>query len=395
MNSPAERHASVHQVDHMGRQAHSRAMSNMQSSMSSCFVFSPIARRIAVRSVRREICSGRTSSFLAVDEKRIANSLWVTQKHVSETPPVATSVVPHAQAQKLDGKLTAATIREEISREITSLVETKGEVARPGLAVVIVGERRDSQTYVRSKRKACEEVGIASFGFELPVDCTQQKLEEIVDQLNSREDVHGILIQLPLPDHIDDEKLLDRIKLEKDVDGFHPLNIGRLCMSGRIPPLFIPCTPQGCVELLDRYAIDIEGKNAVVIGRSNIVGLPVAMLLMHRNATVTICHSRTKDTREQVQQADIVIAACGLAEFVKADWLKPGAVVIDVGINPVEDATKKKGYRLVGDVEYENSAEVASYITPVPGGVGPMTIAMLLSNTLRACKQQIGEREYS
>ncbi|CAN8065108.1 unnamed protein product [Agarophyton chilense] len=370
-------------------------MTDMQSSLPHCFILSPISRNLYARGLRRGICSSRTSSFLATDEKRIANSVWVVRDRLPNTPPVSAFAAPHALAQKLDGKLTAATIRKEVAGEIATLVGRKGATARPGLAVVIVGERKDSQTYVRSKRKACNEVGIASFGYELPADCSQKHVEELVDQLNSREDVHGILIQLPLPDHIDDEKLLDRIKLEKDVDGFHPLNIGRLCMSGRRPPLFIPCTPQGCIELLDRYSVDIEGKNAVVIGRSNIVGLPVAMLLMHRNATVTICHSRTRDTKEKVQSADIVIAACGRAEFVKADWLKPGAVVIDVGINAVEDATKKKGYRLVGDVDYENSADVASYITPVPGGVGPMTIAMLLSNTLRACKQQIGEQKDS
>lgn len=365
----------------------------MKRSAAQCFVLSPTAGRAAVRGFVRGICSSRTSSFLASEEMRIADhaNVWGTRHPIPRTPPISATASPRAVAKKLDGKLTAATIRKEVAAEIAKMVEAKGESSRPGLAVVIVGERKDSQTYVRSKRRACDEVGIQSFGFELPGDCTQEELEEIVDELNSRNDVHGILVQLPLPDHIDSERLLDRIKLEKDVDGFHPLNIGRLCMSGRRPPLFIPCTPKGCVELLDRYGIEIEGKSAVVIGRSNIVGLPVAMLLMHRNATVTICHSRTIDTKEKVQEADIVIAACGRAQFVKAEWLKPGAVVIDVGINAVEDATKTKGYRLVGDVDYERAADVASYITPVPGGVGPMTIAMLLSNTLRACKQQNGD----
>lgn len=295
-------------------------------------------------------------------------------------------------ATKMDGKATAATIRAEIGHAVRNIVSQRGESCRPGLAVVIVGERRDSQTYVHSKRKACEEVGIRSFGFELPADCTQEALQDVVDELNARDDVHGILVQLPLPDHIDDELILDRISLKKDVDGFHPLNIGRLCLSGRAPPLFAPCTPKGCIELLDRYGVQIEGKNAVIVGRSNIVGLPVSMLLLHRNATVTICHSRTTDTEEKVRGADIIVAACGIANYIKPEWLKPGVVIVDVGINAVDDPTKKKGYRLVGDVDYDGASEIASFITPVPGGIGPMTIAMLLSNTLDACRRQISDK---
>lgn len=288
-----------------------------------------------------------------------------------------------ARARVMDGKETAAAVRREVG------VQVRDRVARglpaPGLAVIIVGDRADSQTYVRGKRRACEEAGITSFGFELPADVGQDELEKLIEDLNDRDDVHGILVQLPLPAHIDDERALGRVSLEKDVDGFHPLNIGRLCMSGRTPPLFVPCTPKGCIELLDRYGVPIEGKNAVVLGRSNIVGLPVAMLLMHRNATVTICHSRTKDVEVRVRDADIVVAACGIANYVKGEWLKEGAVVIDVGINAVDDKTKKRGYRLVGDVDAESAAVRASLITPVPGGVGPMTIAMLLCNTLDAC----------
>lgn len=295
---------------------------------------------------------------------------------------------PTARARLMDGKETAATVKQELAQEVKNMFQECG--GRPGLAVIIVGERRDSQTYVRSKRKACEEVGIQSFGFELPASCEQEELISLIDGLNTRSDVHGILVQLPLPDSIDDEAVLDRIALEKDVDGFHPLNIGRLCMTGRTPPLFVPCTPKGCIELLDRYNVEIEGKNAVIIGRSNIVGLPVAMLLLHRNATVTICHSRTKNIEEKVRDADIVIAACGRANFVKGEWIKPDAVVVDVGINAVDDATKKRGYRLVGDADFEKVSQNASLITPVPGGVGPMTIAMLLSNTVDAAKRSFG-----
>lgn len=345
--------------------------------------------------LNRSLSASRASyrkSFLAADEVRTArHALAWTPRRIQRAPlPRAALDSPHVTARLMDGKATAAAIREEITREVSDLVSQRGEAARPGLAVVIVGDRKDSQTYVRSKQKACEQVGIRSFGFELPADCSQESLEQLVHQLNDRDDVHGILVQLPLPDHIDDEKVLDRIDVEKDVDGFHPLNIGRLCLSGRTPPRFVPCTPKGCIELLDRYGVEIEGKNAVVIGRSNIVGLPVAMLLLHRNATVTMCHSRTKDTEQKVCDADIVVAACGIPNFVKSEWLKPGAVIIDVGINAVDDATKKRGYRLVGDVDFKGASEVASLITPVPGGIGPMTIAMLLSNTLSACKQSLG-----
>eukprot|EP00775_Hariotina_reticulata_P007190 gene7190-7404_t len=251
----------------------------------------------------------------------------------------------------------------------------------PGLAVVIVGERKDSQTYVRMKKKACEEVGIASFGADLPETATQQEVLDVVAKLNADPEVHGILVQLPLPKHIDEQLVLSAISVEKDVDGFHPLNIGRLCMKGR-EPLFVPCTPLGCIELLDRINVPIRGKRAVVIGRSNIVGMPVALLLNKRDATVTICHSATQNMDQIVRQADIVVAAAGQPEIVKGSWLKPGAIVIDVGTNPVDDPTKKAGYRLVGDCAFQECKEVAGAITPVPGGVGPMTIAMLLKNTL-------------
>lgn len=282
-------------------------------------------------------------------------------------------------AQLINGKEIAAAIREEIKGEVELMKTKYGKV--PGLSTVLVGERKDSQSYVKMKKKACKKVGIASFAHHLPEDISQEELLKIVEDLNINPDVHGILVQLPLPGHIDDEVVLGAVRLEKDVDGFHPINIGRLSMKRR-EPLFIPCTPKGCIELLDRIGVEIKGKNAVVLGRSNIVGLPVAMLLLHRNATVTICHSRTKDLPGVVKQADILVAAVGRAEMVKGDWIKPGAVVIDVGVNAVDDPKAEKGYRLTGDVAFEEAMEVASAVTPVPKGVGPMTIAMLLRNTV-------------
>jgi 5,10-methylene-tetrahydrofolate dehydrogenase/methenyl tetrahydrofolate cyclohydrolase len=289
-------------------------------------------------------------------------------------------------AQIIDGKAIAETVRGEVKAEVEAMRARYGKV--PGLATVLVGERKDSQSYVRSKKKACAEVGMASLGSDLPADISQDELLKVVRDLNANPDVHGILVQLPLPAHIDEEEILAAISIEKDVDGFHPLNIGRLSMKRR-EPLFVPCTPKGCIELLIRTGVSIEGKRAVVLGRSNIVGLPVAMLLLHRNATLTICHSRTKDLPGVVREADILIAAVGRAEMVRGDWVKPGAVVIDVGINSVDDPTNPKGYRLVGDVAFDEVKEVAAAITPVPGGVGPMTIAMLLRNTLDGAKRAV------
>ena len=289
-------------------------------------------------------------------------------------------------AQIIDGKTIAATIRGEIKAEVEAMQAHYNQV--PGLATVLVGERKDSQTYVRMKKKACAEVGIGSFSHDLPVDISQADLLKVVQDLNANPEVHGILVQLPLPDHIDEEEILSAISLAKDVDGFHPINIGRLSMKRR-DPLFVPCTPKGCIELLDRSGVEIEGQRAVVLGRSNIVGLPVAMLLLHRNATLTICHSRTQNLPQVVREADILIAAVGRPEMVKGDWIKPGAVVIDVGVNAVDDPATAKGYRLVGDVAFNEAMEVASAITPVPGGVGPMTIAMLLRNTLDGAKRTL------
>jgi len=287
-------------------------------------------------------------------------------------------------AEIIDGKAIAASIRAEIATEVDVLKASTGRV--PGLATVLVGQRKDSQAYVRMKKKACAEVGVKSFGHDLPQDISRQELLEVVRGLNSDPEIHGILVQLPLPAHIDDEEILAAVSLEKDVDGFHPLNIGRLSMQRR-EPLFVPCTPKGCIELLDRTGVRIEGAHAVVLGRSNIVGLPVSMLLLHRNATLTICHSRTQNLPDVVRSADILIAAVGRPEMVRGDWIKPGAVVIDVGINAVDDDSVEKGYRLVGDVAFEEARIHASAITPVPGGVGPMTIAMLMRNTMDSAKR--------
>jgi methylenetetrahydrofolate dehydrogenase (NADP+) / methenyltetrahydrofolate cyclohydrolase len=286
-------------------------------------------------------------------------------------------------AQILDGAAIAVETREWVKSEVAAWIRAGHQA--PGLATVLVGDNPASQSYVKSKQKACLEAGIASFGFDLPAQTSQAELEDLVRKLNADPKVNGILVQLPLPDGLDDERVLREIAIEKDVDGFHPINIGRLAQKGR-DPLFVPCTPFGCMELLRRSGVKVEGTNAVVLGRSNIVGMPVALLLVRANATVTICHSRTKNLADVVRQADILVAAIGKAEMVKGDWIKPGAVVIDVGINRVDDASRPRGYRLVGDVAFEEAKEVAGWITPVPGGVGPMTIAMLMKNTLRAAQ---------
>ncbi len=283
----------------------------------------------------------------------------------------------------IDGKAIAARIRAEIAERTRQMAEQKG--VRPGLATVLVGDNPASHSYVKNKRKACAEVGIESFGYELPADVTQDELEKLVRDLNGRADVHGILVQLPLPSHLDESAVLSLISLEKDVDGFHPVNIGRLAMKGRKPE-FVPATPTGVLRLLDEFNVQLRGANAVVLGRSNIVGMPTALLLVHRDATVTICHSRTRDLPDVVRRADILVAAVGRPRMVKGDWIKPGAVVIDVGTNRIEDPTAKNGTRLVGDVDFESAVEVAGAITPSPGGVGPMTIAMLLENTLHAAE---------
>lgn len=287
-------------------------------------------------------------------------------------------------ATLIDGKAIASDLREKVAEGVEQLISEGGP--RPGLATVLVGENPASETYVRMKRKASAEVGIESFGHELPADASQEEVETLVKELNADPKVHGILVQLPLPAGLDEEAILRSISLEKDVDGFHPINIGRLAQKGR-EPLFVPCTPAGCIVLLKKAETPLEGARAVVVGRSNIVGMPAALLLIKEDATVTVCHSRTKDLPSVCREADILIAAIGRPEMIKGDWIKPGATVIDVGVNRVDDPSKKRGYRLVGDVAFEEAKEVARAITPVPGGVGPMTIAGLLKNTLLSAQR--------
>jgi 5,10-methylene-tetrahydrofolate dehydrogenase/methenyl tetrahydrofolate cyclohydrolase len=286
-------------------------------------------------------------------------------------------------AKIIDGKAIAKDVRATVAAEVADMVAAGHHP--PGLATVLVGEDPASQVYVRMKHKACANAGIESYQHTLPPTATQEEVEGLVKELNDNPRVNGILVQLPLPKGLDEEAVLNAISIEKDVDGFHPINIGRLAQKGR-ESLFVPCTPDGVIYLLDQVGAELEGANAVVLGRSNIVGMPVALLLVKRNATVTICHSRTKDLPAVCREADILIAAVGRPEMVKADWVKPGAVVIDVGTNRVDDPTRERGYYLTGDVAFDEVKEVASAISPSPGGVGPMTIAMLLRNTTRGAK---------
>ncbi|CAA0842604.1 Bifunctional protein FolD 4- chloroplastic [Striga hermonthica] len=307
-----------------------------------------------------------------------------TSAPLCSSPAVNAAMPTEASAKVIDGKSVAKQIREEITTEISRMKESTGVV--PGLAVILVGDRKDSATYVRNKKKACQSVGIKSFEVNLQEDCSEQEVLEYIKIFNEDPSVNGILVQLPLPSHMNEQNILNAVCIEKDVDGFNPLNIGRLAMRDR-EPLFVPCTPKGCIELLRRYDFPIKGKRAVVIGRSNIVGMPAALLLQREDATVSIVHSRTKNPEKITREADIVISAVGQPNMVRGSWIKPGSVIIDVGINPVEDTASPRGYRLVGDVCYEEASKIASAITPVPGGVGPMTIAMLLSNTLAAAKR--------
>jgi 5,10-methylene-tetrahydrofolate dehydrogenase/methenyl tetrahydrofolate cyclohydrolase len=299
----------------------------------------------------------------------------------------------------IDGTGISALLKEEIKARATAL-QTQHNVT-PGLAVVLVGSRRDSQTYVNMKKKACVAAGISSIGFDFDQAVTEGELLETIHKLNDDPSVHGILVQLPLPAHIQETTILRAVDPAKDVDGLHPINVANLQLyagSALSAPFSIPCTPLGCLVLLDRSGFDLSGKHCVVIGRSNLVGLPMARLLLGRDATVTIAHSKTQNIAEVVKQADVVVAAAGRAGLVQASWLKEGAVVIDVGINSVDvvpDQPGGKTYKLVGDVDFDAAREVCAKITPVPGGVGPMTIAMLLNNTISACErfvQQQGSR---
>ena len=292
-------------------------------------------------------------------------------------------------SELISGKIISAQINEELCLEVKQL-KTKG--IEPCLAVVLVGEDPASEVYVRNKKRTSEEIGMRSIGHNLPDTTTQRELETLIQSLNADPAVHGILCQFPLPEGLDEKKVIQTIAPEKDVDGLHPLNAGLIAMG---IPKFISCTPYGVLQMLKRSGISTSGKNAVVLGRSNLVGRPIATLLSSKgwDATVTVCHSRTSDLAEVSFQADILIAAIGIPEFVKANMVKPGAVVIDVGINRIDDPNKAKGTRLVGDVAFEEVAAKASFITPVPGGVGPMTIAMLMVNTVNAARWQNGLTE--
>lgn len=284
----------------------------------------------------------------------------------------------------INGKEVAQSVREGLVKEIAALKE---QGITPGLAVVLVGTDPASQVYVGSKVKACEELGIYSQKWELPTETTQEELVKLIHQLNADDRIHGILVQSPPPKHIDEDAVILNIDPRKDVDGFHPINVAKLVLEDEEG--FVPCTPQGCMELLKAYNIETAGKHAVVIGRSMIVGKPMANLLVSKkaNATVTIAHSRTKDLPALCRTADIIVAAVGRPEMVTADYVKEGAVVLDVGINRIPDETRPRGYRIVGDVDYESVKDKCAAITPVPGGVGPMTIALLMANTVKACRQ--------
>ncbi|MBS4060495.1 MAG: bifunctional methylenetetrahydrofolate dehydrogenase/methenyltetrahydrofolate cyclohydrolase FolD [Bacteroidetes bacterium] len=291
-------------------------------------------------------------------------------------------------AKIIDGKAIAEKIKKEIALEVAAMIDA--DVKAPHLAAILVGNDPASETYVASKEKACHAVGITSTTYRLPASTTEQELLDMIDFVNNDDEIDGFIVQLPLPEHIDPNKVIERIDPVKDVDGFHPKNIGRMQIG---MPSYLPATPFGIVELLKRSGINMDGKHCVVIGRSNIVGTPLSILLSRKsdygNATVTLCHSRTKDIASYTKQADVLIAAIGQPEFVKANMIKPGAVVVDVGIHRIDDAEALKGYRLVGDVDFKGVSEIASAITPVPGGVGPMTIVSLLHNTLQASKKSI------
>jgi methylenetetrahydrofolate dehydrogenase (NADP+)/methenyltetrahydrofolate cyclohydrolase len=274
----------------------------------------------------------------------------------------------------IDGKKIAQEVRNEVKKEVEEL---KKKGIAPGLAVVLVGENPASLVYVRQKEKACEEVGIVSYKYTLPEDTTEEKLLSVVDELNNEERIHGILVQLPLPEHLDEKRVIEEISPQKDVDGFHPLNMGRLFVG---EPSFVPCTPRGVIELIERSGFEIKGKKAVIVGRSNIVGKPVAVLLLMRHATITVCHTRTKDLAAETREADILVVAAGRPRMITGDMVKEGVIVIDVGINRVDG-------KLVGDVDFDSVSPKAGAITPVPGGVGPMTVAMLMKNTLEAAKK--------
>jgi len=277
----------------------------------------------------------------------------------------------------IDGKDVSNIIKEELSERI--IIEN----INPGLGIILVGNRPDSKIYVNMKKKACAKIGIKNFDVTLPENVSENDVINEVDKMNKNNEIHGILIQLPLPKHINEQNVLSRVLLEKDVDGFHVQNIGNLALN-RLNNYFAPCTPTGCIELLKRYSIQIEGKNVVILGRSNIVGMPLSLLFLHNNATVTICHSKTQNLKELTKKADILVAACGRPNLITKDYIKNECVIIDVGINKIQ-CDNEKGYVIVGDVDFNDVIDKVKMITPVPGGVGPMTIAMLLKHTVEAC----------
>lgn len=281
----------------------------------------------------------------------------------------------------IDGKLVSETLREQIKVDVAELINKHGIV--PGLAVILVGDNPASQVYVRNKHKACLQVGITSYQIEMPYDTTEEELLKRIEELNEDENVHGILVQLPLPKHINEDRVINAISPDKDVDAFHPVNVGRI-MTGKYE--FLPCTPSGIMSLLDYYKIDVSGKKCVVVGRSNIVGKPMALLLLERNGTVTVTHSKTQNLKDITKEADILVVAIGRPNYITSDMVKPGAVVIDVGINRLENG------KLAGDVDFAAVSDIVSYITPVPGGVGPMTITTLLKNTVKAARLKISRK---
>jgi len=278
----------------------------------------------------------------------------------------------------LDGKHISCEIKSELKEQIIKLNE-KG--IYPGLGIILVGNRPDSEVYVRMKKKACNEIGIKNYDVNLETQVNEEKIIEEIEKMNNNPSIHGILVQLPLPSHINEENVIKHVKIEKDIDGFHPHNIGNLALK-RLNNLMVPCTPEGCIELLDRYNIEIQGKHVVIVGRSNIVGMPLSLLFLHRNATVTICHSKTNNIETVTKTADILVAACGKAQMINDTYIKKGCVILDVGINRINDSSRKSGYRLVGDVDFNNIKNKCFAATPVPGGIGPMTIAILLKHTV-------------
>ena len=283
----------------------------------------------------------------------------------------------------LSGKIVAQSIYKNIKKQIIKLNERN---IIPGLAVILVGERSDSQLYVHIKQKKCKELFINSFLYKFKNNVEEEEIIKQIELLNNDQNIHGILIQLPLPNHLNEYNILNKVAIEKDVDGFHSLNFGNLAINSN--PLYVPCTPEGCLEMLNYYNIDLEGKHVVLVGCSKVVGLPAALMSLHKEATVSICHIKTQNIKNITRMADILIVACGVPHLVKNDWVKDGVIIIDVGMNKMDDPTKKRGYRLVGDVDFEGVYDKVKYITPVPGGVGPMTVAMLMKHCVENIEEQ-------